>query len=101
MKSAQVFYALLRLPDVFKPKMSSKWVKSASSRTSLMRRGLDEDPPLLGPQKVERNEKGRPLGKLSNLGFHSFPFLSLNSNLTFGREGRDVLQQKHWNCGSS
>lgn len=58
MKSAQVFYALLRLPDVFKPKMSSKWVKSASSRTSLMRRGLDEDPPLLGPQKVERNEKG-------------------------------------------
>lgn len=57
--------------------------------------------PLLGPQKVKRNEKGGPSGKVSDSVFHSFPFFSLNSNLTFGREGRDVLQQKHWNCGSS
>lgn len=62
---------------------------------------LDKDTPMEGPQAAERNETGQPAERVSDLGFHYIGFFFLNSTLLLGREGRGVLQQKHWNCGSS
>lgn len=36
---------------------------------SLMGRSLDKDPPMLGPQAAERNEKGWPSERVSDLVF--------------------------------
>lgn len=39
-----------------------------------MGRSLDKDIPMVGPQAAERNEKGQPAERVSDLGFHYIRF---------------------------